>query len=354
NIDMQSAVFLAENVTFLGNDGNSKTMPFYGCSISGNEEKTALKVYYKNITANGGNWKHFRYVSKVFSFNFYIGDNGGAAYSAGQWQYVESNVNVDLNGVSGSTLSEEAVTDILAPYFPYACAGSYEGSEYAANVDKVAEKAFTQFDILRNGILYKCVFTTEITQDGGVTTVTYNVSYTAAATVKVRSDIEFVYYGVTVKANTLTEITVPVEGESLNLLTPASNTHNFVDWNITEENGETVYNAVWSAKEFNLKLRLTRGGTDTNIVYIDSVSTLVKGSGLKGTADVTDIKIYGGDATFTVSGKVLTITTNGVTYTVYVNEASAFGKDKNTKRNIKSDINGTVTVTDDMTLTLSY
>ncbi|MDE7257516.1 MAG: leucine-rich repeat domain-containing protein, partial [Clostridia bacterium] len=101
NTDMQTAVFLADNVTFLGKDGSAKTMPFYGCSVSGNDEKTALTVYYNNITANGGNWKHFRYVSKVLSFNFYIGDNGGALKSAGSWCMLGVEV-------SGAEIVEEA------------------------------------------------------------------------------------------------------------------------------------------------------------------------------------------------------------------------------------------------------
>lgn len=54
NKDMQTAVFLAPDVTFLGNaayDKNNKTatMPFAGCSITGNDQRSNLKVYYKNI-----------------------------------------------------------------------------------------------------------------------------------------------------------------------------------------------------------------------------------------------------------------------------------------------------------------
>ena len=186
NFGMEQAVFLAETVTFEGKDGNSKTMPFYGCSVTDSADKidglagneiTDLHVYYNNIVANGGDWTHFRYVSKVFSFNFYIGKNGGGLHGAGTWQYVDYNVNVDLGGVAGSTLTESAVSDILAPYFPRVTDGEFDGSVEAAEIETALTSALTQFEIMRGGIVYACSFDKSVSQNGNKITVTYNVSY---------------------------------------------------------------------------------------------------------------------------------------------------------------------------------
>lgn len=114
NVDMELAVFLADSVAFSGKDGSSKTMPFYGCSVTGGdaknpEENTALKVYYKNITASGGNWKHFRYVNKVISFNFYIGSNGGSTVNS-NWEYakvtVENATEYDVTDLVDASLTD--------------------------------------------------------------------------------------------------------------------------------------------------------------------------------------------------------------------------------------------------------
>ena len=184
--------------------------------------------------------------------------------------------------------------------------------------------------------------------------LTFNVSYQKAAEVYVRSAVDFTVYGVQVKAGVLTKITVPVEGDNISLATPSLDTHDFNGWRTSVENGVTVYNADWTAKEFNLKIRLTRGGTDTNIVHVNSQSIKISGGVVSGTTDVTTVKIYGGNATFTLSDKVLTIVSGDVIYTVYVNEASIFGSDKNIKRNITCDVSGAVTVNGDMVVTIAY
>lgn len=364
NYGIKSVVFLAENVTLEGKDGSDGTMPFYGCSRSSEDTKidgekqneiTDLVVYYNNISASGGNWRHFKYVYNGWWFNFYIGDNGGAHYSKGQWQYVESNVSVELNGVSGSTLTEKAVNDILAGYFPRALAGTFEGSAYQAEVNTALEKALTQFNVKRGDVTFKCVFETELVTVGNKVTVNYKVSYAAACSINVLSPVAFTYYGEEVKANVLTEIPIPVEGENVNLENPVLDTHNFVKWNITETDGVKVYNAEWKAKEFALKVVLNRGGYDTSMVHIDSDNYKINGHGLPGkkTIDVATITIYGGEAKFEVKDNVLTIYTDGVTHTIYVNEIDWRGKEAG-KRGISSDINGTVTVKGDLTLTLNY
>ena len=356
NVDMQSAVFLAENVTFLGKDGSSKTMPFYGCAISSDEEATQLKVYYNNISASGGNWRHFFYVNKVFNFNSYIGEDGGAVYGKGSWEYVDYTVNVDLNGVNGGKLTKEAVESVLAGYFPYVTTGAYAGSAYEETVNKALEAGLANLDFVRGGITYKCDYTATVSGENGKRTVTFSVTYKKAAEVSIYSEVAFSVYGKNIDADTLTKISVPVDGETINLATPAQTaTHIFVRWDVVERDGETVYQAIWKAKEFKLYIKLNRGGYDTSMVHVNDGSTKISGHGLPGkkVADVTEIVIFGGEAKFEISGNVLTILTDGVTHTIYVNEIDWKGKETN-KRGISSDINGTVTVTADMTLTLNY
>ncbi|MDE6373413.1 MAG: leucine-rich repeat domain-containing protein, partial [Clostridia bacterium] len=211
NYGMKRAVFLAETVKFEGSDGSAQTMPFSGCSRSSSDEKvggvkqnevTDLVVYYNNITTNGGNWRHFRYVKVIASYNFYIGNNGGATYGAGEWQYVDYDVTVDLGGVVGSTLSEQAVRDVLAPYFPDFRTSEFVGSVEEAEIERKLETALTQFEILRGGVVYACVVTTDYEKDGCYEKITYNVSYRATATVNVISAYAFTYNGVAVGANT--------------------------------------------------------------------------------------------------------------------------------------------------------
>ena len=110
NVGMQSAVFLAESVTFAGSgtDGES-TYPFYGCSTyatdgevngaKGNEQ-TVLNVYVNSVTNSNDDWKLFRYVLQVIvPYRFYIGDDGGSVVSSG-WQYssvaVENSTEYDI------------------------------------------------------------------------------------------------------------------------------------------------------------------------------------------------------------------------------------------------------------------
>lgn len=356
NVDMKTAVFLGENVTFLGKDGSSKTMPFYGCATSNDEEATQLKVYYNNISASGGNWKHFFYVNKVFNFNSYIDEDGGAVYGKGSWEYVDFTVNVDLNGVNGGTLTKEAVEALLDGYFPYVTTGAYAGSAYEEAVNKTLEAGLANMDFVRYGITYKCDYSVQKETANGKTRITYSVTYKKAADVSIYSGVAFSVYGVNIDADTLTKISVPVDGETISLATPAQTaTHNFVRWDVVEQNGITVYKAIWQAKEFKLYIKLNRGGYDTNMVHVNDESTKISGHGLPGkkVADVKEIVIYGGEAKFEISDNVLTILTDGVTHTIYVNEIDWKGKETN-KRGISSDINGTVTVTADMTLTLNY
>ncbi|MGN1103497.1 MAG: hypothetical protein ACI4QI_01345, partial [Candidatus Coproplasma sp.] len=236
NLAIEEVVFLAENVTFYGEAKSGKSMPFYGCSVLSTEdnvngkngnEYTYLKVYYNNITsASGDDWRHFRYVSKVFSFNFYIGEDGGATISGG-WDYVTASAEVDLAGVTGSALTVDAANEILSRYYPLVSDTTFAVS---SEIEASLAVEFAQFDMTQNGITYKCEFTPTLSTVDGYTHVTYSVSYSAATIITVYSGIEFTYYGKTVKANTSTKITVAVTDNSISLTAPAADGYTFLGY----------------------------------------------------------------------------------------------------------------------------
>ncbi|MDE7163360.1 MAG: leucine-rich repeat domain-containing protein [Clostridia bacterium] len=352
NLDMESAVFLAENVTFLGKDGNSKTMPFYGCSVSSNEEKTALTVYYNNIVANGGNWKHFRYVSKVFSFNFYIGDNGGAAYSKGGWQYVDYNVNVDLNGVVGSTLTTEAVENILSGYFPYVTAGAYAGSAYETTVNKALQAGLANMSFTRDGITYMCDYTVTSATENGKTALTFNVTYKKTAEIYVYSELAFSMFGTDIAANTLTKMNVPMDGDDINLPEPTHATHNFKGWTKSEEDGKLIYTASWLKKNtYTITVNIKKGFSDNNNIYLNGVNL--------GQNKTPEIKVYEGSVSISVDSNAnrIYITDSANTYYIEVKELSLKGfkyAESGKLRSVTTGDIGDKTISTDTTITVSY
>ncbi|MGN1372942.1 MAG: hypothetical protein ACI4VK_02715, partial [Candidatus Coproplasma sp.] len=394
NLAIEEVVFLAENVTFYGEAKSGKSMPFYGCSVLSTEdnvngkngnEYTYLKVYYHNITTvSGGDWRHFRYVSKVFSFNFYIGEDGGATISSG-WDYVTASAEVDLAGVAGSSLDQEAADEILARYYPLVSDTTFTST---AEVDADLAVDFAQFDMTKNGITYKCVFTPELTTVNGYTHVTYSVSYEAATIITVYSGIDFTYYGKTVKANTATKVTVSITDDSLSLSAPTASGYTFLgfaydnDGTLTFGVGEDIATAgntlyviwgtskvgtsfsvvtntagsslympsgdsidgkwyddswnevtsisldnlvVYTRTKFTLTLKLSIGGTDTNKVHISQNGTeiyneKISGNVIGGSVNITTLDIYEGNATFSITDSELTIASDNVTYVIYSNE----------------------------------
>ena len=352
NTDMEYALFLAENVTMLGKDGKDKTMPFYGCSISSDDEKTDLTVYYNNITSPNGNWRHFRYVSKVISFNFYIGDNGGKTYSEGQWQKIDYAVNVDLNGVTGSALTAKAVSDILAPCFPVVRTEAFEGSaEYNAVISRL-EKGLADFDIVRGGITYTAVYTVDIATVGCEMTVTYNVTYKRAATVSVTSPFEMVCGGVTVAAGATVDLNVPVEGDSPVLPVPTSRLHIFEKWETKEINGKLYCTAEWREKnKYSVTLSLPYKAANRSSIRVDGV---VKANSTMTSGANTTIELYEGTATFTVKDNVLTIDDGVNVYVISVTEIDWKGKVTENKRSITSDITGEKEIGGAFTVNLNY
>lgn len=383
NVGMESAVFLAGRVEMLGTGGKDKNddkdQPFYGCTAEPDGTSSNLKIYYNEIVFCGSTtdtiWTKVRVqeASLGIKYRYYIGgkpsnensyarDGGGALYGKGSWQYVDCAVNVNANGVIGGTLSEEAVKNILAPYFPYATTGSYAGSLTETNVNKAMEQGIADFTVLRGGITYACVYTAEVSVQGGRTTVTFSVSYKATAEIYVESPYAISLYGKNVAANTPTLMTVPVDGETIALPSPTEATHVFDGWDVAEKDGKLIYTAKWHEKTaYTLTIKLYRGGTDTNRVHIitngvkPSEGIKVNGGVFSGSTTVTTVKVYEGQATFSIANDELTIVTGDITYVIYVNEAKVGGADKGTKRSgLKSTLADEQNISGNIELTLSY
>lgn len=272
NTDMQSVVFLAENVTFLGKDGNGKTMPFYGCSVSENEEKTALSVYYNNITADGGNWRHFRYVSKVFAFNFYVGDNGGELHG-GNWCVLDVEV-------TGAELVEEM--DFGAYISETVASGLKLDSDYTqADAEALSARLIAFLSEYRNeadGDKY--VVKVALKSTGARSrALTVAVTLNQPRQITVHSAVEFTYTVGSlvqyVEANADTAVYTVSDGDSITLFAPQNEDgYVFLGW-AEEINGEmtfvgetvaygenTVYYAIWGFSKVGqeVKAQVNYGG----------------------------------------------------------------------------------------------
>ncbi|MDE6075484.1 MAG: hypothetical protein K2G26_03510, partial [Clostridia bacterium] len=297
-------------------------------------------------------WNHFRYVNKIVTYNFYIGDNGGAAYSKGNWQYVEYKVNVDLNGVVGSTLTNEAVENILSGYFPYVTAGAYAGSAYETTVNKALEAGLANMGFTKGGIAYMCDYTVTEVAENCKTVLTFNVTYKKTAEIYVNSPLAFSMFGTDVAANTLTAINVPLDGDDINPPVPAHATHKFVGWTSEERDGKLVYTASWEEKaKYNLTVTIKKGLTDNNNVYLNGENL--------GQNKTPVIQVYEGSVSISVDSNAnrIYITDSANTYYIEVKELSLKGfkyVESGKLRSVTTGDIGDRTVNGNMTITVSY
>lgn len=264
NVGMQKAVFLAPEVTMAGSfsegeDGN--TTPFYGCSLTENGTSTALEVYYNSVVYNGSTtdlrWTRFRRYesSPAIHHRYYIGcdprdtavfdydHNGGGTLHSSGWDYVTASAVVDLGGVTGSALTQDAANQIISRCYPLVSNTTFTGN---AEIETAIAVGFAQFDMTKNGIIYKCVYTPAYTTVNGHTHVTYSVSFTAAKVLYINSSVSFTYYGKNVPANTMTE--VMVDATLTEYATPVSQTHVFLGWSDSVQDGKAIRTANWREK----------------------------------------------------------------------------------------------------------
>ncbi len=366
NKEMESAVFLADSVYFEGSDGNG-TYAFFGCSTSENEEKTNLKIYINEAAcADGGTYwtnfskkavigiNYFKYVGNDPKTNEtidYHANGGGELHAKGSWQNVNYKVSVQSDGISDGEAMQKAIEDILAPYFPAIIIGEFVGSAEELNVQKALEAACTQFDIVRNDILYKCVFTSVAEQSGCNVVVNYHITYTAACTINVYSPVAFTYYGVEIKANTLTTVNIPVEGDTVNLADPEDKTHVFLGWQEENVEGVNVHTAIWRDKvQYTVKVVLGKSILNQSMLYVGNQSQ----KAARNKTATLEFKVYEGNVTFTLKDNVLTVD-DGVNVTlIYANEINGLGRETDTKRGISSDVTGERVVGGSFTINITY
>ncbi len=290
NVGMQSAVFLADTVTFGGssNEGESgNTTPFYGCSAEAGGKTTNLIVYYNTIVFEGSTsnkyWTKFKRDGSGAIYNrYYIGVDpdgykfvdynhagGGAIYAAGTWQFVDAQFELDLSGVASTKLNSESVQSFLASYYPFVATTEFIGSAKATEIEQAMEVYLAQFDFVSGGITYKCTVTANYEKNGNVTAASYFISFTQAAKITVLSNYDCIYYGVNVSANTPTEITIPVESLE-NLATPTDSLRVFVGMEKEEQaDGSILVKLEWREKN-TYKFTYTISGSGTR--YNDTLA----------------------------------------------------------------------------------
>lgn len=327
NIGMERAVFLAPEVTFAGGfsegeDGN--TTPFYGCSLTENGTSTAMNVYYKTVIYQGSStdllWTRFRRheASAGRYFRYYIGcdprgatyltdydKNGGGALHSGEWDYVTASVTVDLNGVTGTALSKDTANEILSRYFPLVSDTAFTGSE---EIETALAIEFAQFDMTKNGVIYKCVFNPTYSTVNGYTHVTYNLTFTVAQVLYVYSPVEFTYYGKKIPADVLTE--VMVDGAISDFATPVCATHIFLGWRESVQDGKTIRTASWREKNSYTFYCTIKGNLPTTITltYPDGSTKKESASGF--TRPVFSLAI--------TEGQIVTAKNNGNYLYIYL------------------------------------
>lgn len=353
NIGLESVVILGDYVKAGGNsakDNNKDNdQPFYGCSTDEDGTSTNLVIYYNEIECGGSTtntiWTKFRVSGGAIKNRYYVGqkpsnengyakNGGGALYGKGSWQYVDCTVNVDTNGVSGGTLTKEAVESILGGYFPYATTGSYAGSLTETNVNKAIGNGIANFTVVRGGITYACVYAADISVVGDRTVVTFNVSYKATAEIYVQSSLAFSMSGKDIAVNTLTLMTVPVEGETISLPTPTLATHRFTDWTESEVDGRICFTANWVAKKIcTITVEFSGGLSNTvTMTAADGTSFSQKTSGSVFTGYKTSFtfNVYEGDvvsATANSSSKEIVFYVNGVKAYTFTSSSYNFKND---------------------------
>jgi len=279
NTDMQSVTFLANEVTLEGSKNkNEKSYPFYGCSLSSDDEKTALKVYYNQI--NGGNldWTNFRIVetSPGIVYYMYIGNdpntsewinynkNGGGELHRGDWVYNVLSVNdkFNLEEVKSvvSSLSVGVQTEEIETF----------NAQKAAEVKTLLTQALSGY-VSEYGEKY--VVTADFDLVNGCNAITVNINENVPASVKVVSEIPFSYaYGdqqitaigceqalnaVKSESNVVLDIPVAIANDGYYYC--------FLGWavmtdgnlkmieNVTAYSESTVYYPVWGASKNEIR-----------------------------------------------------------------------------------------------------
>ncbi|MGN1060884.1 MAG: hypothetical protein ACI4QN_04045, partial [Candidatus Coproplasma sp.] len=430
NVGMESAVFLAPQVTMLGSFSEGEggnTTPFYGCSATADGTSTNMSVYYNSVVYEGSStnllWTRFRRSgSGAIYKRYYIGcdprdtavvdydkNGGGALYSAGKWSLVSVAVNgadcveeIDFNAEVASRVTEGVRNEV------------YTQTKGDALCNELTSILSTYTNEVGQS---KYIVNVSVTNVSGDVTVTVNVSLNVPTKIIVHSAISFTYtLGENVQSLNAgsSALNVVKSGDNVLLYNPVASGYTFLGWarvfngvltfigETAEYDASATYYAIWGASKVGTEFsavantsgcalsmptgsgidgkwydsswnEVTQISTDNLIVYTRSIFTLTVKLSYKAfnrsvlhvgesTSSSTltsgtsiDMTIYEGTATFTLEDKVLTVN-DGVNETlIYANEIKSSGSENTSnKRNISSNINGTVEITGDLTVTLSY
>lgn len=378
NVGMESAVFLADNVTMGGSSGegaDDNTTPFYGCSTETGGTSTSLTIYYNTVTFENSTtnmyWTKFRRSgSGAIYYRYYVGvdpntsqwidydqNGGGTLYASGSWEYVDYDYTID-GGESGN-LTASSVETILSQQYGFVTTNTFTGSTSATEKETAVATALKDLGYTSNGIKYVCNYEVSYGKANGKTVVTYTLSYTKSRVIYVYSDTEFTYYGTTVAANTETTIDVPSTGD---FVTPTSADRIFTGWTETEKTDEsgntyTLLTANWRDKKtYTVTIKLEGEGW-TNF-YVGSTRTVEKEKSYSFTVSVLE-----GDALsikLSDDGSILTV--GDTKYKAYkYKEVIFIGVQDGDTRTFKfSSISvgtitdGILTVTDNVTVTYTF
>lgn len=373
NVDMESAVFLAPKIIFRGTTGD-KTMPFYGCNTSANNEKTNLVVYVNQVYLNIADlskattadktydWLHFitadvgllhyrKYIGDKHSTGLYDANAGGAVYLAGEWSYVSFAVEIDA--VSGSKLTAAIIENELKNYNNQIMIGSYENSSIKAEVSAVLDTKLAQYSVLDpvTKINYICVYEEEAQVSGSNTRVTIKVSYKATMVADVVSSVPVQLYGKQISSE-ITTMEIPVENGVPVLPDNLTDRYYiFSGWTIDTSGERALCTANWVAKKtYTFTVNISKGTTDTNIYYLNNVSQGRNVSNIKFT-------VYEGALTIRIEsdGATITITdSSGTDYVIVAKEASILGKETGKLRKVTTSEPAVINVPDKTSISVKY
>ena len=334
NYGMQSAVFLAENVLFLGSQSD-KTLPFYGCSAENGGETTELSVYYTSITAQSGRWNHFRTTENWGTFTFFIGETsvsetwggagggnacGGAIVSDG-WQYV----NI---GIENST--EYDIGSVLPAYLSD---GLNTGVADADAIRASLQTLVNEYTSAQYGATdYYVVMVSSSKDSAGVTQYNISLSEAEFREIEIVSSRSFTYGGVAYGAGTNVISVAVAENGGMIMYAPLSEGATFYGWYADE--AFTV--PVTSFDERTERL-VIRWQYDLTIAFANAENSSSWGTTYKTYFYVNNAEVgNGGDCSYTVKvpegaqfsinasenvegGSGLVITDGSVAYSVHAN-----------------------------------
>ena len=278
NVEMQWIAFLADSVYFEGSESD-KNFAFYGCSTSGDSEKTNLEIYYNSAdcSTHDSLWTHFS-TKSVFGLTYYkyIGNDpdtsertnyhangGGKLYPDGAW----NKLGIQING--GELVEEldfeSTVISAIYAENPYGFLGNNVYTQTQAN--GLADELNNVLGRYSNSDgESKYVVTATASQ---VDEYTYNVTLTVvlnkSKVITVTSAVPAEYVMGSEKqylaAGEITSVKTVVDGDYINLLVPFAEGYVFLGWAVEEGDvlsfvaesvaydASAVYYAIWGTSK---------------------------------------------------------------------------------------------------------